>query len=171
MKGFLLLLVIPFLAGCGSAGESGRALAVNNFEGMDGWTSVDYLTKERAHSGQFAARVDGSIEYAANYSNSLGRLSAEPISKLDITAWVYRTDRTSMASLIVEAKDPATQQNLLYKGIELAPLAKNLNEWTRVQHRLELPPTVNPATVLKIYLWRTGQAPVYLDDFEISQPH
>lgn len=170
MKGFSLLLVIPMLAGCGSATESGRVLATNDFEGIDGWAPVGYLTKERAHSGQFAARVDGGAEYAANYSNPLARLSPESISKLEVKAWVYRTSKAAAASLVVEAKDPTTQQSLLYKGIELAPLTKNLNEWTLIKQSIELPPTVNPATVLRIYLWRTGQDPVYLDDFELSQP-
>lgn len=169
MKTLSLSLPFLLLAGCSAAPEPGRVIASNNFEGLDGWSSVNYITKERAHQGIFAARVDEGNEFAANYTSALGHLSTEPLTKLGLKAWVYRSGREATAGLVVELEDPATHQRLSYTGIELAPLVKEPNKWTPIEHTIELPPTANPASVLKIYLWRTGQGAVYLDDFELRR--
>lgn len=149
-------------------------LASNDFESIDGWVGDNVspsLTKEKAHSGRYAIKVDPNIEYSMGYSNQLGRLSASKLHKIKVHAWVNIPATDPKAVLVVQVTDPTNPSaNLLWNGINLAEQVKARNKWVEIEKEVVLPDNLNYAHKIGVYLWRTSVPnTVFMDDLTISK--
>jgi len=143
-----------------------------NFDTLAGWIPESMsgtLTREKAHSGKYALKVDGTHEYSLGYIAPLGSLSGTRIKKIKVSAWAFLTANTS-ASLVVTVGNPATPaaKSLMWEGI---PLEKSAipGKWVAVSKVIILPENILPTYTLGLYLWRTGGTlPVYIDDLRVT---
>jgi hypothetical protein len=141
-------------------------LTHNDFDSLEGW-GIEHpsLTREKAHSGQYAIKVQRGIDYSLTYSNLLGKMSPSKINKIKLSAWVYATKPTT-ASLTVQLTDGVDYN----QGITLASKVKKPGEWTEVSQVFDLPANTAPTNRLKIYMWgASGDEIVYLDDLEVTK--
>ena len=163
------------LAGCGGSTESvidPNVLVDANFDTLAGWipdAMNGTLTREKAHSGNYALKVDGTHEYSLGYTAPLGNLSGTRIKKIKVSAWAFLVAGAN-ASLVVTVGNPATpaEKPLMWEGL---PLEKSASpgKWVEISKVITLPKNILPTYTLGLYLWRTaGTQPVYLDDLRVT---
>lgn len=111
-----------------------------------------HVTDEKPFSGKNSLKLRPEIPYSNSYTfNDLSK-----ISYLQISAWSYNADK--------KAHIVATSGNEFY-------MVSNDEEtdslgWGKISLSFWLPEKLNAET-FKIYLWNSGQEPVYFDDLQI----
>ncbi len=167
------LLLLLALAACGgnNSPTDEMTLSGNDYDHLEGWVpagTVPFLTKEKAHSGAYSARINGAVEFAGGFTNLLGKLSSTRLKKITIKAWVLLPSKDAKAKLVVSLDNIAPDKNLKYEAIDLVPAANKFGSWVAVTKTIEVPTEATYNTQLKVYLWRAESSqPVYLDDLEI----
>ncbi|MBC8082018.1 MAG: carbohydrate binding domain-containing protein [Hymenobacter sp.] len=177
MKKLLYAVLALGIASCGAKTTDTPAnqLTSNDFESMDGWmgdNTPSSLTKEKAHSGRYAIKVDPGIEYGIGYTNLLGKLSASKIKKLKVHAWVNLPNGKSEAVLVTQVTDPGNPaaKPLLWDGLKVVDQVKASDKWVEVEKEITLPENITYTNKISIYLWRTGvQETAFLDDLTIEK--
>ncbi|QIL76366.1 MULTISPECIES: carbohydrate binding domain-containing protein [Hymenobacter] len=146
------------------AGAAGRVLVSTSFEELEGWIPENpSLTQEKAHTGRYSVKIDPGTEFSLTYINQLYRLSPKRFDKVRLTAWGQLTAPGSAA--VVFQITHADQTTAFYEKIDIT----EVNSWGRIDKVLTMPPVLDPADQVKIYLWRaTATAPAYLDDLTLS---
>lgn len=172
---FAALSLSLLMAACSSPEaepDKASVLLRNDFESLAGWTGQDSpsLTRERAHSGQYAIKTDRDLEYSLTYIDLLGRLSPTRLTKIKVAAWAYST-KPSEAQLTVQLKRSLEDGTTTYnETINLGQAIKRAAEWTPVSKVFTLPADVSAANQLRIFLWRANAPePVYLDDLVVTR--
>ena len=176
-KPFFILCTFVFLAGCGNrdSAQPDNLLASNNFEQLEGWTAetpLPSLSREKAHSGNFAMRVGPGVEYANGYINTLGKLSPTRLGQIKVKAWVFVAEGNTSAVIVTQLLDAAAgSKPLLWEALPLEKATSKRNEWVEVEKTISLPANVGPNTKLYVYLWRGASPTVaYIDDMQILRP-
>lgn len=177
MKKLLYASFSLALTACGENAKEipANQLASNNFESVEGWfgdNTPASLTKEKAHSGRYAVKVDPSTEFSMGYSNLLGKLSASKLKKIKIHAWVNIPVSGPKAVLVTQITDPANSsaQAVLWDGLRLAEATKARNKWVEVEKEVTLPTNITYAHKIQVYLWGADNAETTLmDDLTISK--
>ena len=150
---------------------AGNQLAFNDFEAVMGWLgSTESVTRERAHSGSHAIKVDGGMEYGLGYSMELSQAANHPLHKLHLEAWGFMTDAQSTAQLGLQLYDPAQRKPVFGDGIDYAAAVQKPGKWVKISKDITLPGTTNGAQQLRVFLWRaSASSPAYLDDLRITE--
>ena len=177
MKKLLYASFVLVFTACGEKATEVPAnqLAGNDFESVEGWVGNDVppsLTKEKAHSGLYAIKVDPSNEFSMGYNNLLGKLSPSRLNKIKVHAWVNIPDANSTAVLVTQITDPAnpTAPPILWDAIKLGEKAKTQSRWVEVEKEINLPANITYTNRIQVYLWRpSGAETAFLDDLSISK--
>lgn len=169
---FPIWLFLLSLLGCTKAdpkGELADIISRNDFETSMGWGSVNtnQLTRERAHSGNYAIWADQNHEFSFTYDASLRNASVHRLKGLRVEAWVLLLSPASRAQLVVEVDEPMGKSRF-HQAYLLAQQQPVFGKWAPISVDYHLPDNLNPEDRLKIYLWRSdATAPTYLDDITI----
>lgn len=174
MKNFFFVAALASLAACSSGDDAKvdpNVLTKTSFEEVSGW-GIDptTLTKERAHTGVYAMRVDKDHEFSLTYDVVMGKVSPRKIKKMNLHGWVFLpTDKTA-AILGIQITDPDQGNKEVFgDGVKMQETVKDYNKWVEVDKDIELPATIAPTHHLKMFLWRAGAAdPVYVDDLTLK---
>lgn len=170
-----MLLALGF-AGCGSkdTDASDPNLLVNSdFESLAGWLSDEQaatLSRDKAHSGRYSLKIDGTHEYSLTYKSLLGTLHSTRIKKMNISAWAMISTADAKASLVAAVSNPANpnEKPLLWDAIEVGKNATP-GKWVKISKVITVPESATPSSTLSLYLWRTdGYQPVYIDDLLVT---
>src|SRR5438128_2626011 len=95
MKNFFYILAFTGLVtSCSSdnalPAAGANTITYNDFESSAGWgVDPEMLTKEHAHSGKYAIKVDPSREYSLTYDAALGQVSPRKIKKVRLEGWGF----------------------------------------------------------------------------------
>ncbi|MBF9223736.1 hypothetical protein [Hymenobacter ruricola] len=170
---------LALLAACSSHDDAGDwigdVVTANDYEAVMGWVpGATSITRDHAHSGRYADRVDAAHEWGVTFQAPLGQASVHALRGLDIEAWAYAKEvqPAATASLQVEvwAHGPGQDPAPLFSGS--MPLAAQLQDscvWTKVNSRFTLPPSMPYDANLRIFLWRsTAKKAAYLDDIRVK---
>lgn len=169
-------LVALTVAGCGgndNAASDPNTLVSNDFDTLAGWLPEPQsatLTREKAHSGHYSLKVDGTHEYSLGFNALLGQLHETRISKIKVSAWVFVPSAEAKAALVTAVSTPGAPSDkpLLWESLDLSQ-TKEINKWVEVSKVVTLPANTAPTNALVLYLWRTsGNQPVYLDDLRVT---
>lgn len=174
MKVLLTTLAALSLAACSSnpeLGTPGDYITRNDFESMMGWVpDASTLTRDHAHSGQYALQVTPEHEYSLTYQAMLGNVSPHKLRGIKLEAWVYLPDEKTTGELSVQIVDPAQDNKQIFSGgINLPETVKEYGKWVQVSKDIMLPDNIAYTHNLKAFLWRAGAAStVYVDDLSIK---
>ena len=162
------------LAAC-SSGEAGNwvgdYVTVNDFEALRGWgVDVNSLTRDHAHSGQYATFVSPEREYGLTYDLPLNQASVHALRGVAVEAWVYLPSPQAAASLEVQVQLPGAENRQGFAGsLKLTDQVKEGAKWTRVRQEFAFPAGLPGEAHLRIFLWRNASSqPVYLDDLKVK---
>ncbi len=175
MKNIAALLGLALLGACSSDNKSGTAadaktITFNDFEAVAGW-SIDpgLLDKGRAHSGQYAIKVDKDHEFSLTFDLPLGQVSPRKFRIVHLEAWAFRASEKATGFLGVQVVEPSTGQQVFLDGIKLLDADKTPNKWVAVSKDIALPDNITSAQHLRFALWRAGsEDTVLLDDVKLS---
>lgn len=167
----LSLLLLP---GCGDRDTPPGAsteIAANDYESVIGWMpDPKTVTRERAHSGRYAVKVDATNEYGLGYSQVLAKAVDHKPSKLRIEGWALMTDANAKARLGLQLFDLTTNRAVFGEGIDYDPTIKEYGKWVKISKDISLPANTISSQELRVFLWRAGAtSPAYLDDLRISE--
>ncbi|GAC1594102.1 MAG: hypothetical protein NVS3B25_16570 [Hymenobacter sp.] len=168
--GLLLGLVAAACSDSGAGHWVGDYVTANDFEAVRGWNpDAAALTRDHAHSGQYATFVGPGREYSLTYDLPLNEASVHALKGVAVEAWVYLPSPQAAASLEVQVRLPGGGQ-LGYSGrLTLPDQVKEGARWTRVRQEFALPAGLPGDAHLRIFLWRnTSHEPVYLDDLRVK---
>lgn len=174
MKSLLTALAMLSLAACSSNtefGTPGDYITRNDFESMMGWIpDASALTKDHAHSGQYAIQVNPEHEFSLTYTAMLGNVSPHKLRGIKLEAWVFLPDDKTTGVLGVQILDPAQGNKEIFgSGINLPETVKEYGKWVQVSKDIMLPDNIAYTHNLKVFLWRAGTAStVYVDDLSIK---
>jgi hypothetical protein len=175
-KTFFSVLLLSLAACSSNTSDSDPNVLVNSdFESIDGWLPADQsatLTREKAHSGKCAIKVDGGHEYSIGFSKLLGQLHDSKPKELEVKAWAFVPNDKAAASLVIAMDDPTAgpgAKPLMWEGINLKEEAKPYGKWQEITKVFKVPANAGPTNKLGIYLWRnSGDQAVYVDDIKIT---
>lgn len=160
------------LAGCSKSDSEDDAnlIAANNYESVVGWgCDVNSVTRDHAHSGHYAVKVDAGHEFGLGYGMPLGEATARKPHLVRVSGWAYKTDDKSNARLGLQIFDMVANKEVFGDGISYAEQVKDVNKWVHVSKDIKLPNVVNSTQHLRVFLWRDGAtSPAYLDDLRIT---
>lgn len=175
MKTHLCLLGIALLGSCSS--DKGASLEVdantitaNDFESLAGWNNDPAaLDRGRAHSGQYAIKVDNNREFSLTFDSPLMLVSQRKFKTVVMEAWAYLPSERSTGVLGIQIIDPVTGQQAYGDGIKLGEAVKSYKKWVPVTKEFVLPSNLNTTHHIRFSLWRADATDVVLiDDFKVS---
>ncbi|ALD22038.1 hypothetical protein [Hymenobacter sp. DG25A] len=174
MKSLLYALAAFSLTACSSNAELGTPgdyITRNDFEAMMGWIpDATALTKEHAHSGEYAIQVNPNQEFSLTYTAMLGNVSPHKLRGIRLEAWVYLPDDKTTGVLGVQILDPSQGNKEIFgDGINLQETIRDYKKWVLVSKDITLPDNIAYTHNLKVFLWRAGTAStVYVDDLSLK---
>ena len=117
---WLAAAAAAFLAAC-SSGEAGRwvgdYVTANDFEALRGWgVDGNSLTRDHAHSGQYATFVSPEHEYGLTFDLPLNQASVHALKGVAVEAWVYLPTPQAAASLEVQVQLPGAENRQGFAG-------------------------------------------------------
>lgn len=166
----LLSTLLGLLTACSGADTGhwvGDYVTSNDFEAVRGWgADAAGLTRDHAHSGQYAVFVGPEREYSFTYDLPLSEASVHALRGVAVEAWVYLPDVQTSASLDVQVRLPGAASPLGFAGsLRLADQVTERAKWTRVRQEFLFPAGLPGDAHLRIFMWRNASpGPVYLDD-------
>ena len=160
------------LAACsGKAGQwVGDYVTTNDFESVVGWsTDAGSLTKDHAHSGQYAVQVNQDREYGLTFDVPLAAASVHALRGIRVEAWAYLPGPQADAWLNVQIAPPQSPDAPVFRdGLRLLDQVHDYQKWTRVEKEFAFPANLTGDDHLRLFLWRGGSpVPVYLDDIKV----
>ncbi|WP_375434659.1 hypothetical protein [uncultured Hymenobacter sp.] len=175
MKTYLYLLGLALLGSCSSDNESGlkvdeNTITANDFESLAGWNNDPAaLDRGRAHSGQYAIKVDNNREFSLTFDSPLMLVSQKKFKTIVLEAWAYLPSERSTGILGIQIVDPATGQQVYGDGIKLGEVVKSYKKWVQVSKEFALPPNINATQHMRLSLWRADATDaVLIDDLKVS---
>lgn len=176
MKNFTVLLGLALLGACSSddkagSGSGGKVITANDFEESAGW-NVDpaMLDRGRAHSGQYAIKVDKDHEFSLGFDMALGQATPAKIKTVHLEGWAFRVGDNSTGILGVQVMDVNNPgQQVFGDGIKIAEVVKSKGKWEQISKDITLPDNITAAQHLRVSLWRAdGTDAVLVDDVKLS---
>ncbi|WP_400192621.1 hypothetical protein [Hymenobacter sp. B81] len=175
MKAHIGLLGLLVLGACSSDNQTGpkageKIITFNDFESLAGWNNDPAaLDKGRAHSGQYAIKVDGNREFSLTFNMPLGAVSPQKFKTVVLDAWAYLPSEKATGVLGVQIVNPETNQQVMGEGIKLGDEIKSYKKWMPVRKEITLPDNITPTQYIRLSLWRADASDVVLvDDVKLS---
>jgi hypothetical protein len=165
----LLVIIIVFSACSGNksdkgAGEPGSRLVSCDMENL-GWMNLQTLSKDVAHSGKFATKVDSLNEYSFGLSNTFNNLSDSLPTSVDVSMWMFFTQLKTKSSVIISID--SVNKNIFWKGISITDSIKAASQWQEIKVNFEIPKKIMPTDNIKIYVWNNEKRAIYMDDLKL----
>lgn len=176
MKNLTVLLGLALLGGCSSdestsgstSGE--KIITANDFESVAGWNvDPNMLERGRAHSGQYAIKVDKDREFSLTFDMALGQATPTKIKTVHLEAWAFLPSNRSTGQLGVQVMDAANAQQVFGDAIKLGEVVKSYNKWVLVSKEIALPDNITAGQHIRVSLWRADATDaVLIDDVKLS---
>jgi hypothetical protein len=119
-----------------------------------------------AHSGEYAAVTNDTIEYSYAYQEIFKNINSGLPKSVVISGWVYTTVAKPQLGIILNISD----MGKLYDW-KVYPLADNLPEtgkWVEFTSSFYFDKPLNENQEVRIFAWNQAKKPIYLDDLKIT---
>lgn len=175
------LLLLPLLLGaCAPNSAPGpppgtNTITFNDFEGGGGWSNdpgrndPSLLDKGRAHSGQYAIKVDGAHEFSLTFDLPLIQISQKKFHRVRLDAWVYLPSAQATGALGIQVMNHAKNEQVFGDYLKLGEVVKTYKKWVPVHKDFTLPANITPVQHLRLSLWRADATDFVLaDDVQLT---
>lgn len=176
MKKFIALSSLTLLCACSFSNTEGdissdKIITINDFESVMGWNAnTETIDKGRAHSGNYAIKVDQAHEFSLTYDAVLGEVTPAKPKTLHLEAWAFLASDKSTGILGIQIMEPGADNKQIYgDGIKLGEAVKSYQEWVQVSKDFVLPEDITSAQHIRLSLWRADASDLVLvDDVKLS---
>ena len=160
-------ILVLSTAGCRpEAQERILRLDFENIESL-GNPLPDWVTSERAHSGQYACVAHASTEFAAGQEFPYQQLNQA--RRLRLRVWTWLPQGQVKISVVVQIQ--RGDALLFWEDLRLGQLVTRRLQWEPVEQDLLLPTDLLPDDNVKLFVWKISPTPdnIYLDDITLDK--
>jgi hypothetical protein len=128
--------------------------------------TVFLLKEPAAHSGEFAAVTNDTIEYSYAYMELFKNINTGLPKSVVVSGWIYTTVAKPQIGMILNI----SENNVQYDW-KVFPLADNLTEpgkWVEFTTTFYFDKPLKEEQEVKLFAWNQSKKAVYLDDLKIS---
>ena len=181
MKNIAALVGLALLGACSSNHEAAdssvdeNTITFNNFEAGPGWSNdpnrnnTTLVAKGRAHSGQYALKVDKDHEFSLTFEMPLGQVSNRKFKTMHLDGWVYMPSERAAGTIGMQIIKPEGNESIGGGDLKFADEVKKYGEWVKVSKDFAMPDNITAANRLRVFMWRAGATEeVFLDDVKLS---
>jgi hypothetical protein len=131
------------------------------------WIGLQTIDSGFAHSGRYFSRVDSLIPYGLGLESRFPASVQNKNVRLKVSGWVKSEVPLDEALFVLSLKEGS--EDLLWKGIELAPLITAGEQWFYFSDSLNIPANVSATGLIKAYLWNNdGKHRMGIDDLKFE---
>lgn len=172
----ILCLIILFAAGCGTypdpeAEKKPSVTFSTNLENPDSllsatplsWKNEGTIKEGHAFSGKYAVQLDHEHEFSLVFEQKLGYVSALQPERLTYEAMVYSDKPAPEGSMVVSIDDKG-----YYQSFSISDFFASGGEWKKVSATFQLPDTLDPSDLIKVYIWNNKSGELLIDDISIK---
>lgn len=137
-----------------------------NFEGAPDslWQNFN-PTSNFSHNSNYSGHLTKDIVYGLTYkTRKLSELETD--SRTLLFSSYFLSDTIINSEIVVSINSKG--QNIYYKSTNLKDIIKTEGNWTNVSLIFELPMIKSDDYEFAVFIWNTGKAELYYDDFSIS---
>jgi hypothetical protein len=147
-----------------NTGEQPESIEVNiDFETFEPTGKI--METDLARSGTKVAFVNHEIAFSETYKEGIKGLSATGVSKIEASAWVYFSEPSPAAKLVLTLE--SLGKSIEWKAVDVAGSGQP-GTWNQLEIDAMIPFDVDDETIVKIYLWNQGKTQVLMDDLQIK---
>lgn len=184
MKNIFLLASIGLIAfSCSNSGNSPQAtqeqpkqkevVIFNDMENAAGiipsWnnekTVVSMAAPAKAHSGEFASKVDKDEVYSYSYAELFKNINNVVPKKVIVNGWVNSAEYNE--GLIIAMDVNENNKSVIWKGNPITSQINTQNEWHEFTTEFIIDQAVTPEYQIKIFAYGAGKT-AYFDDLKIT---
>jgi len=130
------------------------------------WTQDERDLSDRIKYG--GARSNKVSRYSSTFKYPLDSLERETAEGLLIrcTLFCYAEDQTTARMVFSLVNDSG---NIFWEAFEVNKYLKAFSNWWPMDYEVLIPQKdLKPGSLLKVYIWKTDQSTLYIDDFHIQ---
>ena len=165
----LLILFALTIFGCTETDENTekKITVVNDMEGYNCWTDIKSIAKTSAKSGNYACKLDTSVEFSFGYINKLSNISKELPKKVRVNLFTFTSKPGIKASLVLQI-DSANGKSVYWQSRCLDSYLMIQDKWNEVNETFDIPKNSNPNHTIRIYVWNNLKKEFLFDDLKID---
>lgn len=172
-----IALALAVGGGCSSKQDEGQwvgdIVTTSDYEAVAGWIpGATSLSRDHAHSGRFADRIDAEHAFGLTFQLPLNQASVHALRGVEVDGWTYFSSLKSGGALEVQvwAHGPGQDAKPLYsEQLKLREQVTDSCLWTPVHQRFTLPDNLPGDASLRLFIWGNPTTkPVYFDDLRVK---
>jgi len=128
--------------------------------------SVIKMVKPAAHSGEYAAVTNDTIEYSYAFQELLKNINSALPKTIIVKGWVYTTVAKPQLGYILNISENGKQYD--WKVFPLVDSLTEVGKWIEFTASYYIDKPLNPDQEIRIFAWNQSKKPVYFDDLKIT---
>ena len=139
-----------------------------SFDDVSGYTNdPTIITNTVAHSGINCVQVTKDLIYGSTFSKKLGTISAVPIHKVKMKAWVRPSSSNGGIKLVCSVENDSSK-SFFWNAIDSKSFNLKNGEWGEIKGEFDITAQNDPSHLLKIYPVHQAGESILIDDLEIT---
>lgn len=166
LSGLVLIAMITVLSiGCTSKAKENVTVIANDMEQFNVWMNQNTVIKGNAHSGEYACKLDSTVEYAFGWRKPIASFDKKIPKFVKVNFFGYCDVKPEKVTLVFSLD--SADKNFYWDGKDLSQ-AMTAGQWVPISNTFTVPANVNPNANLSIYVWNEKKQSLLLDDFEME---
>jgi|LakMenEpi03Aug12_release.lakeMendotaPanAssembly.Ray.scaffolds.fasta_scaffold1108789_1 hypothetical protein len=138
-----------------------------SFDDISGFSNDPTITNNTvSHSGLNCVKINQDLIYGATFSKRLGSISATPITKVKMKAWVRLSSSDGHVKLVCSVETDSSK-SLFWNALDSKTFSLKNGEWGEISGEFDISAHNAPGNIIKIYpVYQTGEF-ILIDDLEL----
>jgi len=140
----------------------------NAFSMVPSWineVTVVKMDDPKAHSGEFASRIDDQALYSYTYRERFENINQKLPVRVVVNGWYYFAEPNPKASIVMDINE--NNVSVLWKAFNLNTVNPATNQWNEFTAYFTIDLPIKPEYQIKIFGY-SGKKLMYLDDLKIT---
>ena len=162
----VVVLILSVFNSCSGNKKMKEGYYFEDFDVLRFWNHDVMVTREQAHSGDYAAFTDSSNEFSQAFVMDYGYARSKGFRSITVNAFCRKTSSSATGGLLTSIESAGKKSASILADISVS--VKKPDHWEKVTTVLNLPDQAPGDSKIKIALWSPGKYKLYLDDIEIE---
>jgi len=159
-----LFILCLFLSACARNKKLKEGYYFEDFDSLHFWNHETAVTRESAHSGDYAAFTDSSHEFSQAFEMENRYALSKGFKSLSVQGWCRKATSDARGLFIVSVESAGNK--IASAQADLSSVKEE--DWEKVCMDLQLPEKAPEDSKIKIALWSPEKDKLFLDDVEIA---
>lgn len=119
----------------------------------------------KAHSGEFASKVDDVNVYSCTYREKFENINEKLPKRIVVNGWVYTSEANEKLTFVMDINE--NNETYLWKAFNISNLQLKNNEWNEFTAYYTIDKPIKPNQQLKLFGFG-GKKVAYFDDIKVT---